>query len=329
MKRTNCVRQAARLAVCLSNVVAHPLVSAAVQPSDTPESRAIAYLAVEVPKWARENGCYSCHNNGDAARALLLARRTGDLPNSQPLADTLSFLAAPAGWDANGPEGPFKDKRLARIQFAGALAEAARAGALTDRKALAEAAALVAELQSAEGDWEIDAAAAAGSPVTYGRALATAMALQTIRSADAGNYRAAIDKAQVWFERRKLENVLDSASALLALADRATDAGQAQRARAVELIRRGESPHGGWGPFVNSPPEVFDTAVVLIALAAQKDRKPLAPSIARGRGYLLAAQQADGGWPATTRPRGVDSYAQQISTSAWATQALLVTRKPR
>ncbi len=36
------------------------------QPS--PEARAVAFLAREVPRWSRENHCYSCHNNGDAAR---------------------------------------------------------------------------------------------------------------------------------------------------------------------------------------------------------------------------------------------------------------------
>src|SRR6266853_1906685 len=26
---------------------------------------AVEYLVVEVPRWARENHCFSCHNNGD------------------------------------------------------------------------------------------------------------------------------------------------------------------------------------------------------------------------------------------------------------------------
>lgn len=37
------------------------------------ESKAIGVLQREVPKWSRENGCFSCHNNGDAARALFAA----------------------------------------------------------------------------------------------------------------------------------------------------------------------------------------------------------------------------------------------------------------
>ena len=40
----------------------------------TAESRALAYLASEVPRWSRENKCYSCHNDGDAARAARATR---------------------------------------------------------------------------------------------------------------------------------------------------------------------------------------------------------------------------------------------------------------
>ena len=39
------------------------------------ERRGLKYLSAEVPGWRPANGCYSCHNNGDGVRALLLARR--------------------------------------------------------------------------------------------------------------------------------------------------------------------------------------------------------------------------------------------------------------
>ena len=40
------------------------------------EDRALAYLIREVPAWSREHKCFSCHNNGDAARALYTAVAT-------------------------------------------------------------------------------------------------------------------------------------------------------------------------------------------------------------------------------------------------------------
>ena len=41
------------------------------------EARAVAFLSREVPLWRREHPCYSCHNNGDAARALIAAAERG------------------------------------------------------------------------------------------------------------------------------------------------------------------------------------------------------------------------------------------------------------
>jgi hypothetical protein len=49
--------------------------------------------------------------------------------------------------------------------------------------------------------------------------------------------------------------------------------------------------------------------------------------IARGRGYLIASQDEDGSWPEMTRPPGGTSYAQRISSTGWATLALLATRR--
>src|SRR4051812_44142765 len=97
-------------------------------PPVRPEVRALAYLAREVPRWSKENHCYSCHHNGDAARTLYLAVRLGRAVPARALADTTRWVERPAGWDHNGGEGPFNDKKLARLQFAATLAEARDAG---------------------------------------------------------------------------------------------------------------------------------------------------------------------------------------------------------
>src|SRR5262245_13485980 len=77
-----------------------------------PEKRALAFLAAEVPRWSRENKCFSCHNNGDGARALMAAHRLGDRLPAGVLDDTLDWLKRPKRWDHNGGEGPFNDKIL-------------------------------------------------------------------------------------------------------------------------------------------------------------------------------------------------------------------------
>jgi hypothetical protein len=56
---------------------------------------------------------------------------------------------------------------------------------------------------------------------------------------------------------------------------------------------------------------------------------PLRAQIGRGRAFLIATQNLDGSWPETTRPAGAESYAQRLSTTGWATLALLATRERR
>jgi hypothetical protein len=120
--------------------------------------------------------------------------------------------------------------------------------------------------------------------------------------------------------------VLDAAATILGLTGKRDDAAEQRREQCWELIRKGQSSDGGWGPFVNSPPDVFDTAVVVLALSVQLPGKKHSEAIRRGREYLLAQQEPDGGWAATTRPPGVDSYAQRISTTGWALMALLASQ---
>src|SRR5262245_12286157 len=106
-------------------LVVTPLAVAAVTSSaaaqTSPEARAVAFLVKEVPRWKAEHPCYSCHNNGDATRALLVARANGhDIGTA--LDDTLKFLNDPARWDQNKTQGGDDDKPLARLHFASALA---------------------------------------------------------------------------------------------------------------------------------------------------------------------------------------------------------------
>src|SRR6476469_9792549 len=89
-----------------------------------PEQRAVNYLAQEVPKWVRENHCYSCHNNGDAARALFAAARRGFVVPASATADKVEWLRRPGDWStAHGTPG-VTNITLANIQFAAALLDA-------------------------------------------------------------------------------------------------------------------------------------------------------------------------------------------------------------
>src|SRR6185436_20264484 len=109
----------------------------------SPEQRAIEYLSSEVQKWSRENHCFSCHNNGDAARALFQAARRGYAIPAATLADTIAWLRNPADWEQHQSNPGFSNPTRARIQFAAALSEAR----LTDREPLLAAAESLTAIQ--------------------------------------------------------------------------------------------------------------------------------------------------------------------------------------
>jgi hypothetical protein len=295
---------------------------------ETPEERAILFLSREVPRWSRENGCFSCHNNGDAAQALFEGVKSGLVVSAEATADTLSFLARPGSWDDNRGEAGFDDVTLARIQFATALVRALEAGLLEEPAALSLAADLVRSDQSEDGSWTLDESASIGSPATYGRVLATAAARRVLVKAGGGENTQAVTRADEWLRDLEVKTVLDAAALLLGLEGAGDPEAAEKRRLSLDIIIRGEAPSGGWGPYLVSAAEPFDTALVILALVAE-DRKTWAEPIARGRAYLLESQLADGSWPETTRPRGQQSYAQYISTAGWAARALIATANPR
>ena len=271
---------------------------------------ALAFLSAEVPKWERENHCFSCHNNGDAARALYLARKLGLPVPREALDSTTAWLLQPERWSAIHGAPAASDRALARVQFASALAEAYRDGATHDLRALRAAAGLLAANQHSSGAWTIDTGGLPGAPATYGTALATYMSRGVLEVAGERRYSAAIARANRWLAGAKPESVPEAAALLLA---------EPSRADCRELILAAQTSDGGWGPQRGMPAEAFDTALALLAL---RD-KPAA--VERGRAFLIRTQDSAGAWPETTRPSGGVSYAERISTAGWVLYALLAT----
>ncbi len=287
------------------------------------ETRAIEFLKREVPAWSKNNGCFSCHNNGDAARALFTASGKGfEIPESV-LVDTVSWLGRPGNWDDNKGDPGFSDKRLANLQFATALRTAIETGHIVDRRALDEAARKLTAGQSDDGSWKIDEGNTLGSPATYGTPLATLMALKILRAADLPDTRRAARKAEDWLNSATTNNIFTAAVLLIASTETGGDS--SKRETWLKMIRNAQTDDGGWGPYPDSPPEAFDTSMALLALAKVRDEPGVSHMIRLGRRFLIREQRDNGSWPATTRPSGVDSYAQMVSTTGWATLALIET----
>jgi len=302
--------------------------------SASAEARAVAYLAREVPAWRRDHPCYSCHNNGDAARALVAAiERKHDVRAA--IEDTLKWLAEPGRWESNGGgEGGGDDKRLARIQFAHATTAAVTAS-LVGKNALREAAAIVSADQQADGSWQLDSSDSIGSPATYGTALATVFARRTLAAAAPAEMASRIARADRWLSAVVPNNLPDAAAVLIAYADVPPQRRPSNWNAALELLAKGQGADGGWGAYPTSPAEPFDTALAILALhelrTKQANAEPIFTSTAvdaalvRARAYLVQQQLDDGSWQETTRPAGQSSYAQRISTTAWSLLALFAT----
>jgi hypothetical protein len=349
MRRLHLARIAAW---CLAGPVSILPCAAQQGPSATAEQRAVAYLSQQVPDWPRQNHCFSCHNNGDAARALYFARTLSHEVKPEVLEETTAWLLDPAAWDDPKGDPGFSDLKLARIQFAAALAEAFQTGAVRDPQVLLIAADRLLEDQETDGSWDVDVPGVLGSPATYGDALGTYMARRTLETAGISRFANAVAQADAWFLAAKPVATIEVGAVTLALADRLSrQAGPGNRAdgeadapaplepdspaqaKHRELTGRivaTQNSDGGWGPYPKSPSEPFDTAVALLALQASAslspgNRKAIEDAIQTGRKHLIERQLSAGGWPETTRPSGFQSYAQHISTSGWATLALLKT----
>ena len=294
-------------------------------------AKGVEYLKVEVPKWKAEHPCYSCHNNGDATRALLTAGAKGhDIGTA--LDDTLGFLKQPSKWDQNKAPSGFDDKTLAKIQFAGALAVAERHGKASSTDLDAAAKLLVAE-QQPDGSWQLDSSQSLGSPATYGTLIATWSARATLIASGMQPDNFTIVQIDRWIRGLTPENVLDASGTVLALELSSDVMAENLRRNCLSILRTGQAPTGGWGPYVTAAPQVFDTALAVIALSSLEAEPRLARSayrpeelkeaIANGKKYIVSQQRPDGSWPETTRPANQESYAQRISTTGWALLALL------
>ena len=275
----------------------------------TPEERAIHYLQTDVPRWSRDNGCYSCHHNGDAARALFLAQRKGYSIDPTALAGTRQWLAAPDQWERHRGSPAFSDPRLASIQFAAAARDSRSAS-------LEPAAAQVAKHQAPDGSWPVEQPENLGSPVTYGAALATADARRTLHAAAPARFAAEIRAADAWLDRAQARSTVDAAALV-----------QTGRLSALPILRAAQNSDGGFGPYRQAPTETFDTAIALLALVAAAHPDDLKPRES-ARAYLIRQQRPAGDWEETTRPSGSQSYAQRTSTTAWALMALLASAPP-
>lgn len=284
-------------------------------------AKGVAFLLGELPKG----------RSGDAIRALIEAGARGyDIGSG--LDETLNFLKKPGAWDEYKAPAGFGSQKLARIQFAGALAVAERHGkaASTD---LAEAAKLLVADQAADGSWAVDESSEPGGPTTYGAILATWAARTALIASGMQPDNFTIVQADRWLRGLAVESVFEASAMLLALELTGDVMADGLRRTALSMVRTAQQPEGGWPPAAEAAPQIFDTALATLALSAlnveprsaRSTYRPeeLLAAIAKGKAYLESQQRPDGSWPETTRPAGQVSYPDRIATTGWALLALM------
>jgi hypothetical protein len=289
--------------------------------------RSVRFLTTEVPGWMAENKCASCHNQGDGARALLATHRSGSIVEPRVLESTFRWLETPDNWEKNRGLPEASDQQLANLQFAATLASAHQVQPERFKTAIEAASKLLIAQQSDDGAWRIEDLSTFASPITQGPILLTGQAARVLRLSQAPISQAALARATAWLERQEPRNTYEISSHILASIWLDDDRNQLAL-RGLSKLAAAQADGGGWGPHANAPAEIYDTSLAIIALASTR---PLTSKIkdvlSRGAEHLLRVQNADGSWNATTRPPGTESYAHCVSTTAWATQALLLVRE--
>lgn len=291
--------------------------------------RARRYLIAEEAAWRKDHRCFSCHNQGLALRAVWLAeRQPSRLPADDPIA---RWVVEPGLWQVENRLGE-NDQSMADLLFARTALTAHRRGVIRlTPQTLQQIAQRVASHLETGDRWPSDATSPLASPLSLGPILGTHLACRVLSEAAPEAYTALVSRCRRQLFSHTPRNVPEAAAQLWAIS---SDWRQYQHAwhQAWTLIQQSQSLRGGWGPYAHSPPEAFDTAIAVIGLSEAighhcPDEQQIAAAIAKGRDFLLQVQREEGGWEATTRPPGRDSYAQHIATTSWALEALCRCRE--
>jgi hypothetical protein len=282
--------------------------------------KAIGYLAAETPTWRTEHRCASCHHQGSAVRALLTARDKGRFKGDKPLENSLLWLAQPEKWSENHGDPNASDQTLADLQFGASLLAAQKQFPDRFRDDLPRFARQLTARQEKDGRFDLESSDGLATPITLGPILLTACARDVFQS-QGDEFRDSAKRANDWLINFKPRNTFEASSLLIAL--KKGDAEKSARAAARKIVIASAHSTGGFGPYVSSPAEVFDTALAVIALSRDDDAKKNRPLIDKAKKQLVAWQSDNGSWEETTRPSGSISYAHRIATTSWALEALL------
>lgn len=324
------------IVVCISVAFASTLPAAEPAPKGDARQEAIrkglAYLEEHGAGWQTSRKCAACHHVTHMVRVQMEARARGFKINETAHQEALAFLLAadnrakilpnPGDKKPDNPNLAPLGPAYVLLAFDGKPPEAH-----ADREALGKMVSYVIEKQDKEGFWTPPA----GRPPIFDTKESATLLIALALPADQPQAAAARDKARQWLDAHPAPDQQQALALRLMLLAKLGRPATEQEAAVKALLAR-QNADGGWSQLKAMPSDAYASGQSLAALAAAG--KFGDPAVARGRAFLFKSQQADGGWPMTSRPakpgekgaKNLDPIS--FTGTTWAMLGLLRTLPP-
>jgi ankyrin repeat protein len=285
--------------------------------------------------FAKNAGCFSCHNNSMEAMAVGLARNRGLRIDEKTASEQVRFnVQALESLRDKMHQGylfevgdTFSDFILGYLLI-GLHAENYKPDLNTDAVAM-----LIQSKQKSNGEWPYPQADTR-PPICLDYIGQTALAMRALQLYAPKTRKADFEKsvrlAASWLAKAKSANNEDRCWRLTGLAWAGMD--EAATKKALQELLATQRPDGGWSDLRSMESTPYATGRSLVSL--QLGGLPVSdPAYQRGVRFLLNAQQKDGSWLTKTRalafqpyfdgsfPHGYDQWMSAAATS-WAAMAL-------
>jgi hypothetical protein len=298
--------------------------------------RGLVFLEKEGLAWKEGRNCASCHHVPQMLWAMNEAKNHGYAVNDKALAEVTAWVLS-ADDKAKVMPKPAKagekfpaDTLPQGAQLNALGVEAARTVDGPTREGLKRLLATLPPQQAAAGWWGLPSGGR--PPIVESNEVLTGLTLLALTAPAAGpedaQTKTSREKAVKWLTATPPGDGHQAAVVRLLLRQRQ---GQAKDLPAlVKDLTRRQNADGGWSQAKDMGSDAYATGQTLYALALAG--VPAAdPAVAKGQAFLVKSQQADGGWPMTSRPsKPGDTGSKNLKPirfagSAWGTMGLAVS----
>jgi outer membrane protein OmpA-like peptidoglycan-associated protein len=298
--------------------------------------RGIEWLQPAAVEWQRNNQCFGCHVQAQAAMGLAVATRNGYLVSRaalQELTDYMRLLQDTDGSESNmllldnqsvmtaqlAPKSTHTptDQPITATQFAAmSFAYLDQMGGNRRDPALLKFVDWLASRQQSTGEVTPDLDRA---PICQGSFVTTANAavafMQAFTETGDARYQKAASKAVDFIAAGKPETTQDKVFTIVALSRFGSPQQQSLATALVARLKKEQGATGGWSESHGSPgPNAFATGQVLYAFK-ESGVDTRSPEFVRGVKYLLGTQEDTGAWPGQNT---ASNQPSEFAPTMWA-----------